>query len=74
MSSLYDMYTSYYVLDITPINSSVGIATCYGLEGPVIESRWGARFSAPVQNALGHTQIPIQWVPGLLPGGNAAGA
>jgi hypothetical protein len=28
---------------------SVGIATCYGLDGPEIESRWGARFSAPVQ-------------------------
>jgi hypothetical protein len=29
--------------------SSVGIATTYGLDGPGIESRWGARFSAPVQ-------------------------
>ena len=28
--------------------SSVGIATGYGLDGPGIESRWGARFSAPV--------------------------
>jgi hypothetical protein len=27
----------------------VGIATRYGLEGPGIESRWGARFSAPIQ-------------------------
>jgi len=27
----------------------VGIATGYGLDGPGIESRWGARFSAPVQ-------------------------
>jgi hypothetical protein len=26
----------------------VGIATCYGLDGPEIESRWGARFSAAV--------------------------
>jgi hypothetical protein len=30
-------------------DSSVGIATRYGLDGPVIESRWRARFSAPVQ-------------------------
>ena len=31
-------------------DSSVGIATRYGLDGSVIESRWGgARFSAPVQ-------------------------
>jgi hypothetical protein len=29
--------------------SVVGIATAYGLDGPGIESRWGARFSAPVQ-------------------------
>jgi hypothetical protein len=31
----------------------VGIATGYGLEGPGIESRWGARFSAPVQTGPG---------------------
>ena len=34
-------------------DSSVGIATRYGLEGPWIESRWGARFSAPVQTGTG---------------------
>jgi len=28
---------------------SVDIATPYGLDGPGIESRWGARFSAPFQ-------------------------
>jgi len=33
--------------------SSVGIATSYGLDGPGIESRWVARFSAPVQTGLG---------------------
>ena len=42
-------------LYIQPLNvlvgqdSSSGIATCYGLDGPGIESRWEARFSAPVQ-------------------------
>jgi len=30
-------------------DSSVGIATRYGLDVPGIESRWGMRFSAPVQ-------------------------
>ena len=30
-------------------DSSVGIATRYGLDGPGIESRWGARFSSPAQ-------------------------
>ena len=35
-------------------DSSVGIATRSGLDGPGIESRWeGARFSAPVQTGPG---------------------
>ena len=34
-------------------NSSVGIATRYGLDGPGIESQWGARFSATVQTGPG---------------------
>jgi hypothetical protein len=35
------------------LDSSVGIATHYGLDGPGIESRWGARFSASVQTDPG---------------------
>jgi hypothetical protein len=31
----------------------VSIATRYGLDGPRIESRWGSRFSAPVQTGPG---------------------
>ena len=34
-------------------DSSVGIATRYGLDGPGIESRWGARFSVSVQTGPG---------------------
>ena len=34
-------------------DSSVGIATGYGLDGPEIESRWETRFSAPVQTGPG---------------------
>ena len=34
-------------------DSVVGIATCYGLDGPGIECRWGARFSTPVQSDPG---------------------
>jgi hypothetical protein len=34
-------------------NSSVGIATCYGLDGPGIEFRCGTRLSAPVQTGPG---------------------
>jgi hypothetical protein len=33
--------------------SVVDIATGYGLDGPGIESRWEARFSAPVQTGPG---------------------
>jgi hypothetical protein len=33
--------------------SVAGIATGYGLDGPGIESRWGARFYAPVQTGPG---------------------
>ena len=33
--------------------SSFGIATGYELDGPGIESRWGVRFSAPVQTGPG---------------------
>ena len=34
-------------------DSVVGIATGYGLDGPRIESRWGDKFSAPVQTGPG---------------------
>ena len=50
-------------------DSAVDIATRYGLDGPGIESRWGARFSAP---ALVPTQPPVQWAPGLPRGGGKA--
>ena len=59
---------------IQGLDSVVGIATRYGLDGPGIESRWGQDFSQPSRPALGPTQPPIQWVPGLFPGGKAAGA
>jgi len=55
-------------------NSSVGIATRYGLDGPGIESRWERDFPLLSRQVLGPTQPPIQWVPGLLPGGKVAGA
>jgi hypothetical protein len=45
--------------------SSVGIATRYGLDGPGIESRWGRDFPHPSRPALGPTQPPVQGVWGL---------
>jgi len=35
------------------LDSSVGIESRYGLDGPGIESRWAARFSALVQTGPG---------------------
>jgi len=47
---------------------SVGIATRYRLDGPEIESRWRRGLQHPFTPALGSTQPPIQWVPGLSRG------
>jgi hypothetical protein len=55
-------------------DSSVGIATRYGLDGSGIESRWGRDFQHLPRPALGPTQPPIQCVPGFFPGGKAAEA
>ena len=54
-------------------DSSVGIATCYGLDGPGIESRWGTRFSAPAQTGPGATQ-PLYNGYRFFPGGKVDGA
>ena len=64
---------TYYILDIVGTvyiilwgrDSAVDIATRYGLDGPGIESPWGRDFPPPSRPALGPTQPPIQWVPGL---------
>jgi len=49
-------------------SSSVGIATPYGLDGPGIESRWEARFSAPVQTGPGAHLASCTVVAWLFPG------
>ena len=52
-------------------DSSAGIATGYGLDGSGIESRWRARFSAPVQTGPGAHPASCT---GSFSGGKAAGA
>ena len=54
-------------------DSSVGMATRYGLDGPGIESRWGRDFPHLSRPALGPTQIQLQRVPGLSRGYSGRG-
>jgi hypothetical protein len=49
-------------------DSSVGIATGYGLDGPGIESRWGARFFAHVQTGPGAHPASCTMGTGSFPG------
>jgi hypothetical protein len=53
-------------------DSSVGIATRYGLDGPVIEFRWERDFRHPSRPALGPTLLYNEYR--VFPGGKAAGA
>ena len=54
-------------------DSSVGIATRYGLDGPEIESRWGRDFPHPSRPALGSPSLLYNGYR-VFPGGKAAGA
>jgi hypothetical protein len=54
-------------------DSSFDTAARYGLDGPVIESRRGRDFPHASIPALGFTQPPVRWVPGLFSGVKRSG-
>jgi hypothetical protein len=62
-------FTSY-KQEVKRLGSSVGIATGYALDGPGIESQWGARFSAPVQTGPGAHPASCTMDTGSFPGVN----
>jgi hypothetical protein len=62
-----------YSAKFTGRNSAVGVATRYGRHGQN-GPRKEVRFFRTHPGALGPTQLPLQWVPGLFPRVKAAGA
>jgi len=60
------IFSSYLAVNHGP-GSSVGIATDYGLDGPGSNSG-GDEIFRPSRPALGSTQSPVKWVPGLSRG------
>jgi hypothetical protein len=71
--SLIHMYVSMYH-EQRSRDSSVGIATPYGLDGTMIKSWRGKDFPHPSISAMGPTQPPIKWILGIFPGSKAVKA
>ena len=63
-----DAVIQWYEYSFVGRDSVVGIATPNGLDGPGIESRWGARFSASAQSGAGAHPASCKMGTGSFPG------
>ena len=61
------------ILNLRGRDNSVGIATCYGLDGPAIKFRWGEIFRTRPDRPWSPPNLPYNGYRVLL-GGKAAGA
>lgn len=59
------IYFRFYMYKIVDRRSSVGIVTCYRLDGLGLNPGGGRDFPYLSRPALGPNQPPIQWVPSL---------
>ena len=50
------------------LDSALGIATCFGLDGQGVGTPGGGDYPHPSRPDLGPTQLSIQWVLGLSRG------
>jgi len=75
INSVTIFWTSHHILVQLPTgrDSSVGVATRYGLDGAGIETRWGPDFPHPSRPALGPTQPSVWWEPGNYLGQSGRG-
>jgi hypothetical protein len=65
-------YFDFMVSTLQGQNTSIGVLTCYRLDGPGIESRRRRDIPHLSRPVLGPTQLLVQWIPALFAGGRAA--